>query len=217
MFMLFRRYLMLVGICFMLASLSHSQTSVIARLPRTTRAEIMARAKKLATHSWVSSASNLHASCSRNYSNEWKPGQRVTGLPYCWGGVDSPESFDKKLQKGLAAGAHSRNGILSCATGIDCSGFVALCWGLTLSGHTYSTTNLRDIAGVPKYNVYTDMKPGDALNKSGSHVVLFAGYNPDGTINVYEASGSMSRVVYRQRKWSSLIGYKPLQYKGLDE
>jgi len=71
--MLFRRHLMLVGICFMLVSLGHSQTSVIARLPRTTRAEIIARAKKLATHSWVSSSSNLHASCSRNYSNEWKP------------------------------------------------------------------------------------------------------------------------------------------------
>jgi cell wall-associated NlpC family hydrolase len=215
--MLFRRHLVLVCICLALAPLGRPQTSMIARLPRTKREDIMARAKKLAAYSWVSSESNLHASCSRSYKSDWKAGQRVTGIPYCWGGIDGPEAFERKLMNGLAAGAHSRNGVLSCATGIDCSGFVALCWGLSPSGHAYSTSNLRDIAGMPKYNVYTDMKPGDALNKAGTHVVLFAGYNPDGTINVYEASGSMGRVVFHKSNWSRFIGYKPLQYKGLDE
>src|SRR5256885_2090457 len=80
-------------------------------------------------------------------------------------------------------------GVLSCAAGIDCSGFVTLCWGLP-AGHAYSTSNLRIIAGKPKYNWFTDMKPGDVLNKAGSHVVIFTGYNSDGTINVCEASGS---------------------------
>ncbi|MGO9272146.1 MAG: hypothetical protein ACLQOO_18260 [Terriglobia bacterium] len=199
------------------APLGCAQTSVIANLPLTTRAEMIATAKKLASHAWTCGAPNLQASCGKNYRCDWKPGQRVAGIPYCWGGVDGPDAFDRRLAKGLAAGAHSRYGVLSCATGIDCSGFICLCWGLALSGHAYSTSNLRLIAGKPKYNWFTDMKPGDVLNKAGSHVVMFAGYNRDGTINVYEASGSAARVIFHRTTWSRYKGYIPLQYKAVDE
>jgi len=61
------------------------------------------------------------------------------------------------------------------------------------------------------------MRPGDALNLAGSHVVLFTGYNHDGTINVCEASGSKARVVCHATTWSRFKGYRPLQYKGIDE
>jgi len=197
-------------------ALSWPQASTIARLPRASRAEIVARAHAIANHGWTCSSSNLNASCSRKYRSDWKAGQRVTGIPYRWGGSDTPELFDKKLAQGLAAGAHSQYGILSCAAGIDCSGFVTQAWGLP-AGHAYSTSNLRQIAGKPKYNWYTDMKPGDALNLPGSHVVLFTGYNPDGTINICEASGSKGRVVCHSATWSRFVKYIPLQYKGIDE
>jgi hypothetical protein len=196
---------------------SWTQTATIARLPTTTRAEIIERAKTFATHKWKCGDANLHASCYRNYTSDWKSGQIITGIPYNWGGFDSPESFDRKLAKGAAAGAHSRFGVLSCTAGIDCSGFVSYCWGIPLTGHIYGTTNLRDIGGKLKSNWYTDLKPGDALNKAGSHVVLFTGYNPDGTINVCEASGSAARVVCHKTTWSRFKGYIALQYKGLDE
>lgn len=194
-----------------------AQTSVIARLPPATRAEIVARARQLAAHPWICRAPNLHAACYKTYKSDWQDGQHVTGIPYNWGGVDGPDAFDRKLAQGLAAGAHSRYGVLSCTAGIDCSGFVSYCWGLHLSGHAYSTSNLRTIAGKPKYNWFTDMKPGDALNKAGSHVVLFTGYNQDGTINVCEASGSAARVICHKTTWSRYKGYIPLVYKGIDE
>jgi hypothetical protein len=194
---------------------SQAQPELIARLPRATRAQILARAKKLAEYSWVCGAANLRASCSNRYQSDWKSGQRVTGIPYCWGGTDGPVDFERKLAEGLAAGAHSRYGVLKCTTGIDCSGYILLAWGL--SGHGYSTSNLRTIAGKPRYNWYTDMKPGDVLNKSGSHVVLFTGYYPDGTLGICEASGSMARVVCRRTTWSRFKGYIPLQYKGIDD
>jgi hypothetical protein len=193
------------------------QPNVVARLPETTRAEVVERAKALASHIWIAGDANLKASCSKRYVSDWKVGQRITGLPYCWGGVDTVEIFDSKLGKGLAAGAHSRYGVLSCAAGIDCSGFVTRAWGLQLAGHTYSTSNLRLIAGKPRYNWFTDMKPGDALNKAGSHVVLFTGYNPDGSINVCEASGSAARVICHRTTWSRYTGYIPLVYKGIED
>jgi len=210
-----RLWLLLLSVGLIPAAPQHDQTRVIARLPLTTRAEIIARAKTFSGHTWTCSEPNLHASCSKNYRSDWKPGERVTGIPYCWGGADSPETFDKKIAKGLAAGAHERNGVLSCAAGIDCSGFVCFCWGLP--SHPYGTANLRIIAGKPRYNWFSDMKPGDALCKAGSHVVLFAGYNPDGTINVYEASGSAARVIYHKTTWSRFKGYIPLEYKAIDE
>jgi len=209
----------LLFVCAWLISGLHTQAQieVIAHLPHATRAEIMARAEKLAKHTWVCGAPNLRAACSKKYLSDWKSGQRVTGIPYCWGGIDGPEAFDRKLADGLAAGAHSRFGVLKCAAGIDCSGFVMLSWGLSSSGHAYSTSNLREIAGKPKYNVFADMKPGDVLNKPGSHVVLFTGYNPDGTISVCEASSSQARVVCRKATWSRFKGYISLQYKGIDD
>jgi hypothetical protein len=185
--------------------------SVPAKLPFTSRADMIVTAKRMAQHTWICRAANLKASCIRSYNSDWKPDQKVTGLPYNWGGIDSPEDFDKKLAKGYAAGSHSRYGVSACTAGTDCSGFVAYCWGLR--SHKYTTRNLRDIAGRPKYNWFTDMKPGDALNKAGAHVVLFAGYNPDGTINIFEASGSAARVIYHQTTWSRLRGYLPVQYK----
>ena len=212
------RLALLLAYASLLASVrNHAQTGLVARLPLTTRAEIVARAQKLANHTWVCAASNLRASCSKRYVSDWKPGQRVTGLPYRWGGMDSPEEFDRKLADGLAAGSHSRYGVLNCAAGVDCSGFVSLCWGLSGSGHAYGTSTLRQIAGKLKSNWFTDLKPGDALNKPGTHVVLFTGYNPDGTINVCEASGGQARVVCRKSTWSRFKGYVSLQYKGIDE
>jgi hypothetical protein len=198
-------------------STGDGQPSVIAHLPPTTRAQIIARAKEIAGHVWQPSAVNLHASCSARYVSDWKAGQSVTGLPYNWGGADDVQNFDKKLARGLAAGAHSRYGVLSCTAGTDCSGFVTYCWGVSTGTHNYSTSNLRSIAAKPKYNWFNDMKPGDALNKAGSHVVLFTGYNTDGTFNICEASGRAARVVCHKTSWSLFKGYIPLQYKGLDD
>jgi len=212
--MFIRCLLLLVGFSVTLTGSAQTPTA-IATLPVTSRDQIIATAKRLTEFTWICGAANLKASCVKNYESDWKEGQRVTGLPYDWGGIDSIEEFEKKLSKGLAAGSHSRNGITSCTAGIDCSGFVSFCWGLR--SHQYSTRDIRQIAGKPKYNWFTDMKPGDALDKPGSHIVLFAGYNPDGTINIFEASGSAGRVIYHKTTWSRLKGYIPLQYKMLAE
>jgi hypothetical protein len=201
----------------MSACLASAQNSLVAHLPTTTRAEIVARGRKLADHNWICGPQNLQASCAHKYVSDWKIGQHITGIPYSWGGADDVQSFDNKLAKGMAAGGHSRFGVLSCTTGIDCSAFITYCWGVSMAGHPYSTTTLRVIAAKPKYNWFTDMKPGDALYKAGYHVVLFTGYNGDGTINICEASGSAARVVCHSSSWSRLKGYVPLQYKGIDE
>jgi cell wall-associated NlpC family hydrolase len=189
--------------------------ATIAALPRVTREQMIATAKRVAEYKWVCRTANLRAACIPNYDSNWHADQEIVGLPYGWGDMDTPESFNRKLAQGMAAGAHSRHGISMCTAGIDCSGFVALCWGL--KSHNYGTRDIRQIAGKPRYNWFTDMQPGDALVKPGDHIVLFAGYNGDGTPNIYEASGSASRVIYHKSPWSRFIGYYPLVYKGITE
>ena len=186
----------------------------VAALPQLTREQIMATAVRLAEHRWVCRAANRVAPCVTTvpYESDWQPDQTVNGIAYDWGGMDDPERFDLKLAEGQAAGSHSRHGITGCTAGIDCSGYVSYCWGQPMT-HDYSTRNIRDISGRARYNWFTDMKPGDALNKPGDHIVLFAEYNPDGRPVVYEANGGAGRVIRKIRTWSSLKDYYPLQYK----
>jgi len=187
------------------------------QLPPLTRAQIMATAERLAQHTWDCKSINMVARCpqAKPYTCHFQLDQKVTGIAYDWGGNDDPDQFDKKLADSLAAGSHSWHGVTACTAGIDCSGFVGYCWG---QKKKFGTVNIREISARPKYNIYTDMKPGDALNKEGSHIVLFAGYKPDGKPIVYEAQGAAGRVILNQnRSWDSLKGYKPLQYLNVQE
>jgi hypothetical protein len=185
-------------------------------LPVLTRDEIMEAAKRLANYQWVCGEANRRAPCvtQSRYASDWQVGQTVTGIPYDWGGMDDPEAFGRKLSQGYAAGSHSQHGVTGCTAGIDCSGYVGYCWGIRDPGQKKGTSTIRSIAVRPKYNVFTDMQPGDALNKPGSHIVLFAGYRVDGKPIVYEAvSRPYNRVVRNDwSDWSRYAGYYPLQY-----
>jgi serine/threonine-protein kinase len=178
------------------------------------RSDVLQSADQLSKFSWVCSETNRHAPCIRAavYESDWLPNQQVAGLPYNWGGADGPVEFERKLRAGLAAGSHKRHGVSRCTAGIDCSGFVAWCWGHRTGGHDFSTATLEQLSTRVNGNVYKDLKPGDALNKPGSHVVLFAGYRPDGGPIVYEANGAAGRVIRNDRlAWSSLAGYYPVR------
>jgi hypothetical protein len=182
-----------------------------------TRSQILEVAARLAAHRWVCGPANTQAPCVRNapYRADWRPGEAILGIPYDWGGIDGPEELDGKLAKGQAAGSHARHGITPCTAGMDCSGFVSYVWGHR-NTHAYTTSNMGGLAARVKVNIYTDLKPGDALNRPGHHIVLFAGYRASGKPIVYEASGRSGRVVRNeQSSWSRYQGYHPLRFQSL--
>jgi hypothetical protein len=186
-------------------------------MPRLTRDQIISYAKTMAEYKWTCREDNRHVDkrCENQkpYECDWQAGDNVTGIAYDWGGCDNVEQFAGKLAEGKAAGSHSADGVTDCTAGTDCSGLVSLCWGQTKT--KYGTTTIRTIAAKPKYNWFTEMKPGDALVKPGSHIVLFASYDTSGNPVVYEASGPKHRVVYRMVSWDYLNGYFALEYKGV--
>ena len=163
-----------------------------------------------ALHEWTSGNANLYASCTDGYESDYSPGTHV-GLPYDWGGYMTLDEFDQQIADGYGAGSHSWHGILWCTAGVDCSGYVSQTWE---TGH-YSTSSFysvtHDIAAA-------DVKPADAYNDAGSHIVLFTYETDAGTPVFYEAAGSAEQVrVNAGSGWSYLSGYTPIRFDDMRE
>lgn len=75
----------------------------------------------------------------------WKPGMRSIGMPYKWGGFDTPRQFSERLKADAANGgapaaagdmgtpekqAAGDAAVSRFAAGVDCSVFVSRCWRL---------------------------------------------------------------------------------------
>jgi hypothetical protein len=144
-----------------------------------------------------------------------KLGQEVRGIPYCWGCHGSLGQIRDKIERGTLAGnVCTRNAPRNDVIGVDCSAFVSAAWGLA----THFTT-----AAIPaitrQLDNAWDLQPGDALNKPGSHVMLFLRFTADRKAEVIEASpgscnGRVCRNVY---PLASILarGYAPVRYRSL--
>jgi hypothetical protein len=142
-----------------------------------------------------------------------KLGQEVRGIPYCWGCHGSLDQVRSKIERGVMAGnICTRNAPRTDVAGVDCSAFVSATWGLA----THYTTVAIPAITTQLSNVW-DLRPGDALNKPGSHVMLFLRFTPDRKAEVMEASpgacnGRVCRNVY---PLATLLarGYSPVRFK----
>ena len=144
-----------------------------------------------------------------------KAGQEVRGIPYCWGCHGSLAQIRSKIERGMLAGnICTHNAPRSDATGVDCSAFVSAAWGLA----THFTTAAIPAIASPIANP-SDLRSGDALNKPGSHVMLFLRFTADRKAEVMESSpgacnGRVCRNIY---PLASLLarGYKPVRFRAL--
>jgi hypothetical protein len=184
-----------------------------AQPPVISRSEMILLASQLANVSWTATKESQKADCLASptysgptYTSDYKAGETVLGLPYDWGGMDSPETFMNKLKAGKSgAGSHKRHECEKCGhctMGTDCSGLVSFCWRL---GRHYGTAEISTVAiglSTGRFNVFSDLKPGDALNSPGNHIVLFVKYDSNGYPVVYESSGAAKRVVLQSHPWA---------------
>ena len=142
-----------------------------------------------------------------------KVNQEVRGVPYCWGCHGSLASFRAQIERGTKAGnVCTHNAPRPDVAGVDCSAFVSAAWGLSVH---YTTAAIPAIA-KPIGNPW-DLKPGDALNKPGSHVMLFLRFTPDRKAEVMEAStgGCNGRVCRNVYPLAGLLarGYVPVRFR----
>jgi hypothetical protein len=144
-----------------------------------------------------------------------KQGQQVRGVPYCWGCHGSLANFRQQMDRGVKAGnVCTKNNPRGDVAGVDCSAFVSAAWGLSVH---YTTAAIPAIA-KPVSNPW-DMRPGDAFNKPGSHVMLFLRFTPDRKAEVMESStgGCNGRVCRNVYPLAALLarGYQPVRFKAL--
>ena len=211
----------------------------IGPLSSVTPAESLAMAERYVNHRWTATerqvmhgddAAGIRVDTPDAAFNPvgrtagwWKPGQVNVGIPYCWGGSDTPESFDEGLRQGKWAGdvytAQKRkqlNDAVSRNTaGVDCSGFISRCWKLDWHCSTRSIPKICD-----KLPSYDDLKPGDVLNTFNGHVLLFAAFTkPDRSeLLVYETGSPLGWLVTKHTTPVWFLkgqGYEPYRYRGM--
>ena len=155
----------------------------------------------------------------------WRAGKSNEGIPYQWGGFDTPHQFDAKIRMGFAGGdVYSKekrrlleDGVSTRACGIDCSGFVSRCWRLERS---YST---RELAGLcSELPSFQDLKMGDLVNKTNVHALLFVEWLNEekthfmayetGAPPVWKVLAHPIEVAYVEKS-----GYRPFRYQNIVE
>ena len=146
-----------------------------------------------------------------------KLNQEVRGVPYCWGCHGSLNQFRIRIANGTLAGnVCTHNDPRTDVAGVDCSAFVSAAWGLA----NHFTTAAIPAITTELANAW-DLQPGDALNKAGTHVMLFLRFTPDRKVEVMESStgGCNGRVCRNVYPLASLLarGFKPVRFNALQD
>ena len=231
-------WLPLVAMATLTVSGVSCRSPALPGLPLVERKDCLAVAETYRTHRWTPSAANilhgpdadgLHVDTpdasyrpTDSLPGWWVPGQAGEGIPYQWGGFSSPEEFDAGVTAGRAAGdvcTGEKRRLLDAAVsryavGIDCSGFVSKCWNLPRS---YSTRELASLCDPVSWEA---LKPGDALNTTNAHCLLFVGWLDRGRTRLvaYETGSPPTwKVVchHMDTAWLRSLGYRPLRYRNM--
>jgi hypothetical protein len=194
------------------------------------RQKILENARRYLDFDWVLKPQNYqHAGLSAQCAppgSKWKRPDRLSGkmnqqvraVPYRWGGFDSLALFRDRLDEGYLAGdvctcrkAEYGFCITAKSTGVDCSGFVSR----TLEEKYYTTSSLHRI--TERLRSFRDLRPGDILNRAGSHVRLFVGFSEQGPLRLktIESAVSCGGVCAASYTVSQLSRYAPLRYKNV--
>lgn len=118
--------------------------------------------------------------------------QIYDSVSYNWGGFDTIAEFNNKIltNKMKAGNVNDKsNPLLSCAAGVDCSGYVSRAWGMTSKQGTW------DIANLTEEIDWNDIKPGDVYLNPGVHVALYRMNHLFGKVYIAEANAEEGRVI----------------------
>jgi hypothetical protein len=153
----------------------------------------------------------------------WRPDVGAVGMPYMWGGFDTPGSFNRKLRRGYFAGDIATEdkkrrleaAVSRRAAGIDCSGFVSRCWRLR---RAHSTRTLHLVSH--RLDSWQELLPGDILLNNGHVMIFLRRIRPGGEISVIEAGPhplwKVSEAEYRI-DYLLAEGYAPWRYNRIRE
>ena len=135
----------------------------------------------------------------------WILNQSNKGIPYNWGGSSTIDEFNVGIATGKYAGnvPDSRdNGVSKYCVGVDCSGLVTICWGLS---EKISTKSINKIASP--LDSMDLLLPGDLILLPGSHVMIFINFvdYEKTSAQIVDSSRNTGRVLLRTVTLSDLL------------
>lgn len=158
--------------------------------------------------------------------------QRVTGLPYCWGGYisidisnkEGVKNFQDAISKGYVSGnVFTEGGYKEYTAGLDCSGFVSAVYKLPEKCSTQTLKYYFDVIDIK------DIKPMDIFNIEKKHTFIFLRETPDkkGIITMEATTSKYAstkdKTVINYRSWEDVKkgvdgeGYTPMRFRGVKD
>lgn len=197
------------------------------------REEILARARQVLNLRFFYARENYSRpstpnDCSLARRNYWErpdnlDGQaetEITAVPYKWGGYFRRiEQFEDALAANRLAGdvctcresAHNYC-LVPESTGLDCSGFISFVWDIPY----HTTSSMHEVSADIGW---AELQAGDALNRSGRHVMLFVEFaNISRTeVRVIESSVTCRGVCESVHSVAELQSrnYQPIRFDGV--
>lgn len=213
------------------AASARASTTPVAPLPAAESQAILDRSRTMLRVAWTMQPQNyshpaIENRCAKQEHKYWRRparyaagdvGKPQNGLPYKWGGFDDAAAFQSHVAapRNQLAGdvctcreAVYNQCIVGEAAGVDCSGFVSRAWGLSSHTGTSSLASVsRPLRGL------ADLRPGDALNRAGSHVRLFIGFEPGPQMRLRtrESAVSCGGVCEQVYTPAQLVNYRPIR------
>jgi cell wall-associated NlpC family hydrolase len=176
--------------------------------PQVTATQAISTGNSMANLTWsIASANNTSSTSTITVPPTYRNvgvGTSFIGIPYCWGGMmgltsigsnEYMEKFTDSIASGYKAGnINTSSGYVSNSAGIDCSGFIAICYGQTVKNNT--SWYLNNFGHAYANSNYSLLKPGDYLVKNG-HIMLVVQLINTTQIRVLEATTQSALGIYR--------------------
>jgi hypothetical protein len=159
------------------------------------------------------SDTNINGTCAGRLKPRYLGGPGAyTSVPYEWGGFNTVAQYDAQMSPGTGKAGNRTDdaGSLSCAYGVDCSGFVSRVWQLTSK---YSTSTLPNISFAISAGSMLDY---DLFNKVGSHSMMHRYRSGSGYyVSESTTSGNYDRVIYRWISDSYASGFSTRRFNNV--
>lgn len=237
--------LTLLALCACLAACTPGVPEIPPPASSVTRREALETSRAYTSMTWRGAHRNIRhgmdedgirtdtpdiSAAGRYAGTWWRPGERSVGMPYKWGGFDTPRQFTERLKADTANGgapaaagdmgtsekqAAGDAAVSRFAAGVDCSGFVSRCWRLE---RPFSTRELPALCTpLPSWD---DLRTGDILIAPGRHVLLFIRWEGTaGSRFLGSEAGPLPAWKCSEHVFSRSMlensGYRPMRYKGM--
>ncbi len=186
-----------------------------------TRAQILSRAVQMIDGTWTPSHTQRGWTSSRS-PYIFYAGRTYHGVLYTQNNpVENWAEFKSRIRNARKYYGYWRNHRWYNYLGNDCSGFVSIAWGMPSRFTTrdfYYEANYRKryayALGRVGQAAQVNLKKGDAINSSGSHIILVGKKITNGVLSLEQTPNTAKR---RNWYYSSLSHYQPIRRKDISD